>query len=41
MKGEFKVLTKHSDKKNKDYLALYFVCEDKEYFITFMRWVEK
>lgn len=40
MKGEFKVLEKHSDKKNKDYKALYFVCENKEYFITFMYWVE-
>ena len=40
MKGDFKVLTKHSEKKNKDYLALYLVFEGVEYFITFLKWVE-
>ena len=36
---EFKVLKKHSEKKDKDYIALFLVYEKKEYFISFLQWV--
>lgn len=36
---EFKVIQKHSDKKNKDYLACYLIYNKKEYFVCFIEWL--
>lgn len=36
---EFKVVVKHSTKKNKDYKCLVLVLDKKEYFVTFLEWV--
>lgn len=36
---EFKVVVKHSTKKDKDYKCLVLIQDKKEYFIAFLEWV--
>lgn len=36
---EFRIQVKHSDKKDKDYKALFLLVDKKEYFIKFLEWV--
>lgn len=36
---EFKVVVKHSDKKQRDYKCLVLIQDKKEYFISFLEWV--